>query len=464
MQNPWNWNSVPRIALAISIIEDGDLTIDEYRNATGDLAYFEGRFYSDKAPGLAIMAIPSVAAGRMYLKKLDEEIKWITNRGKVTEDFIFLEQFATIMTSGLITALTALLLYFTAIRLGAGQTGAVFAALTYGLATPAWGWATAFFSHNAAGGFLFMGFACVFFLLNSERGKNKDILLGFAAGAFLSWAVVTELTAALASMAVALYGLFSARKWERDRMIRVVVSAFAGWILFISPLLIHNYMITGNPFSSLYGYTVAFPKLKSGFYGLSTPDLEKIRMLLFSGKLGILWFSPLLLAVPFALYKLWKIQDQKPLAVLIVAIALYYLIWNSSFAYWTGGGSTGPRYLTPMLPFLCLPLAVLWGGTGRNLRLLMVVLFAVSFLISLFSVSVSMTLQYRHENNIITNFLIPEFLEAKRYQISLPVRMLISPFTSESYKGHVVLFPLFAIMTAFGSYIIYRLRKCAGAE
>ena len=61
LQNPYNWNSVPRIALALSVIENGTLDITEYKPATGDIAIYKGKLYSDKAPGMSFMAIPFIA-------------------------------------------------------------------------------------------------------------------------------------------------------------------------------------------------------------------------------------------------------------------------------------------------------------------------------------------------------------------------------------------------------------------
>ncbi|MFI5323681.1 MAG: hypothetical protein ACHQ6U_09160, partial [Thermodesulfobacteriota bacterium] len=81
LQRPWNWNSVPRIALAISIIEDGAFTIDKFRSATGDIAFYNGRYYTDKAPGMTFMALPAAAAARFYLKSNNSDVVWVNPEG-----------------------------------------------------------------------------------------------------------------------------------------------------------------------------------------------------------------------------------------------------------------------------------------------------------------------------------------------------------------------------------------------
>ncbi len=118
--------------------------------ATVDIALYQGNYYSDKAPGMAFSALPAISASKLYLDSNRHNYKWINDNGKVTSSFVFVALIATIATSGLLTALAGAALFFVAIKLGAGPGGA-FGALAFGLATPAWGWSTAFFGHAPAG-------------------------------------------------------------------------------------------------------------------------------------------------------------------------------------------------------------------------------------------------------------------------------------------------------------------------
>jgi hypothetical protein len=459
LQQPWNWNSVPRVALAVSIIENGTLTIDKFMYSTGDIAFYNGRFYTDKAPGMTLMALPVVTAARFYLRSNYRSVSWINFDGGVTGYFIFLENWANIFTSALITALAALALYYLALRLGMGTGGAVFGALSYGLATPAWGWATAFYGHGAAGGCLIIGLTTVYFLFASRENERRDVFLGFTAGALLSWAVVIELTSAPASVVIALYGLVSVRRWERRRLARTLLAGTAGALIFISPLLIYNYSITGSVTGSLYNYTQNFPGMTKGFYGLTYPHPRVLVKILFSGGHGLFWLSPLLLSSPYAIYRLWKSPGRKALAITLAAVPVYYLLMNSSYVYWTGGGSTGPRFLTPALPFLCLPLAMLWTGAGKYARALLLVLFTLSFLISLVCVSVSMTHALDWNKNLLTEYLIPGFIAGDKLRISLLVRWLVPNSLREGFTGQTALLPLYAVLLLCGGYIVWRLRK-----
>jgi len=469
MQNPWNWNSASRVALALSMVEEGNLSIDSYHRATKDKAYYNGRYYSDKAPGMSFMALPYAAAAKFGLNSLSshigwveyegDKILWVDKKGNITEPFRFVNQIVTVLTSGLITVITALAIYFVAIRLGAGLGGSVFGALAYGLATPAWGWATAFFGHASAGGCLFIGFAAVFFLLHRPGSMGRDILLGFVSGALLSWVVVIEYTSAPASAIIALYGIYNARVWERERLIRVFLCAALGAVIFISPLLIYNHAIMGDAFGSLYKYNLFFPSMKEGFYGIMYPNTDVLIKLLFSSRYGILWFSPLLITAPLALWTLWRYKGYKSLVIILTAIAVYYFLWNSSYLYWNGGGSTVPRYLTPMLPFLCLPLAVLWSRSRKQFKAVLLTLLALSFLISLMCVSVSMTIGDISEMNMVAEFLLPRFIAGHIQMVSLPVKLIFPESVIYGYYRHLALIPLYILIAAFLIYIFSQLKK-----
>src|SRR5512146_1282369 len=57
-----DWNQNSRFDLVLALVDDGTLAIDKYVDNTGDYAYYSGHYYSDKAPGLAILGVPVYAA------------------------------------------------------------------------------------------------------------------------------------------------------------------------------------------------------------------------------------------------------------------------------------------------------------------------------------------------------------------------------------------------------------------
>src|SRR5690349_11335126 len=52
------WSPVSRYSTTRAIVERGELTIDAYSTSTGDRALRAGRWYSDKAPIPALVAVP----------------------------------------------------------------------------------------------------------------------------------------------------------------------------------------------------------------------------------------------------------------------------------------------------------------------------------------------------------------------------------------------------------------------
>src|SRR5215469_11181402 len=69
------WNQNSRFDLLRAIVERGTLQIDAYHTNTQDKAHFRGHYYSDKAPGLAFLAVPFalVARAGMQVLQVDPE-------------------------------------------------------------------------------------------------------------------------------------------------------------------------------------------------------------------------------------------------------------------------------------------------------------------------------------------------------------------------------------------------------
>ena len=62
------WNQNSRFALVRSLVAQRTIRIDDYHEATGDKSFFQGHYYSDKAPGQAFAAVPVVTAARPLLR------------------------------------------------------------------------------------------------------------------------------------------------------------------------------------------------------------------------------------------------------------------------------------------------------------------------------------------------------------------------------------------------------------
>jgi len=400
LQSPLNANAVSRMALAIGLATEGSAVIDDYQAFTIDKALLEGHYYSDKAPGMAFMATPVVAVVTKGLAAIGRPLELIDG-GELSWHYFWLTFLCIVMTSGLLAALAATVLLRTALALGVPPGGALAATLAGALATPLFGWSTAFFGHAAAAALLFLAFA----MIRDVTGRRTpDVARAALAGALLAWAVVVEFPVAPASALIALYGLFRLRRWPARQTTKILVAAILGGFVAGLPLFIYNTATFGGPFSLGYQHVVGFEGMQQGFLGLTLPEPGVVVEILFLPYRGILWLAPVLLLVPWGLARMWR--QARAEALLILGIALYFLSFNAAYHYWDGGWSTGPRHITPILPFLALALAFTWRGGA--MKGVFVALAAVGAAISVICASTTMTASVEHAFPLIDQ-LWPRF-------------------------------------------------------
>ena len=402
-------NSVTRLAFVFSALQDHLPSIDAFAAMTVDRAIFASHAYMDKAPGLSLLAMPAVALAELLASLVGLSVAPIAE-GHFTPFFILAGFLATALTSALWTAATAAGLWLFARHLRASRAAAAFAALGFALCTPAFGWATVFFSHAVAGACLFLGL--VLAVLATEPAPppaaGNPNRLACVAGALLSWAVVVEFTAAAAVALIAAAALWRLRALPpRDRRVRPA-AALAGGLAAFLPLIAYNLWAFGTPAHFGYSDVVGFDGMKQGLFGVSLPRPEVLWALLFGIRRGLVWLSPLLALIPLA-WLACRHRLAPVLLAVLIAVPLATLLIVSGYAYWDGGASTGPRHVIPALPFACLALAPLWDHAGHRARIAMLCLALVSFALSLIAASVDMTALPGVENPL-ADILLPRFL------------------------------------------------------
>jgi len=372
------WNQNARFDMTRAILEQRTLSIDAYHQNTQDKALFGGHYYSDKAPGISLLAIPGAATAKSALEAAGID----PNSPQAT---VAMSYAASLFAVALPTALAAGCLFLVGVRLGAGVSGSAFAALSFGLATPMWAYATVFWGHATAGAFLLFAFLGAVALREPGR-PPRDFWLGLGVGLAAGWGTISEYPAAPASFVLALLALALVRKDGRPRVIRVLAGLALGAGLCCAFLMAFQYAAFGSPFRFGYEYDAAYPGMRHSF-GLGPPKIDRALKLLFGGRRGLFFHAPILAAVPFGLWWMWKRQGQRTVVAAIAIIAIYYLIFNASFYAWHGGWSYGPRYLAAALPLLCVGLAPLWSYSGPRLRAWLTVLALCSGFFTLTAVA-----------------------------------------------------------------------------
>ncbi len=307
----------------------------QWVNSTGEvLGAFgpEGDVYSKKGPAPAFLAVP-----------------WYLLLHIITELNVGIGQLqATLLWNGLVTAVTAALLWLTARRLGYGDRTGMALGLLFGLATIAWPYANQFFGEPLSA----LALLTIFYGMATWQRRGGWWWMALAGiGAAVALTTVTAHT-----LLIAVFGGWWLVDWlvRRRTEAKAVKSWLVGAAAFAAP------MLAGAALLALYNYVRFGDIFETGYHfdsgeGFSTPFLAGFWGLIFSPYRGVFWHTPLFIAsiAAFAPF-LRRHRSEATLIALLsaVLVGMYSLWWM-----WWGGFAWGPRFLVPMTPLWVLVLA-----------------------------------------------------------------------------------------------------------
>jgi hypothetical protein len=385
--NSGDWNQNARFDLTRAIVEQHTLRIDAYHRNTASKAFWQDHYYSDKAPGLSLAAVPVWASihAAVVLANLPGRD---STEGRAIRVKTYLSTFVVV---ALPTALAATCIFLLALMFGVSPAGSVFGALTFGLGTPMWSYAVLFRSQAAVAALLLFAFAAAI-AVQGVHSLRRHFLLGAAVGLAAGWATVTEYPAAPAAVILAL--LVVAHAWRSRRNVQhVLAGVSAGALVCVVILMSYQYRAFGSPFRIGYSFTLfnvapPAPEMGNGLFGITYPRLWIVRELLVGRYRGLLPLSPVLALAPIGFVQLWRRRQESRVSILAAAaLIVYYVMLNASYKYWDGGYSTGPRHLAPLLPFLSLGLGLVWTWSRPVHRILLVILALYGIVIGLMATS-----------------------------------------------------------------------------
>jgi hypothetical protein len=349
-----DWNTTSRLILTYAMADRGTVCLDGLEKQTCDIAQFHGHYYCDKLPGFSLAATIPYLLARWTLGLPPHPL------GQDAMGYWPADYWVTLGTSGFFTGLAAVLLVRMARDLGCSPRRSAFVGLAYGLATPAYVYATLAYGHQLTA-FTLLG---AFDLLWKE-GPGRQAVGIVAAGFLASAAAVVELQVAPVVVVLGFYLLVQCVTGRRrpDAIAYFALGAVVPAIL----LLGYNLLAFGSPWDMGYFHhaTAQFARVhnQQNPLGLRMPDLALVGPLLWGEHRGVLFYAPILwLSGPGWL--LLASRRQTGLCVVSLASALAVFVVNLSYPEWTGGWSTGPRLLVPLLPFAMIPVAAVLAGTG----------------------------------------------------------------------------------------------------
>src|SRR6202162_1757203 len=254
----FSWNQASHYDLIRTLDKDGT-TIDAYQQNTGDKVFYRHHWYSARAPGVALFALPFYDT--LNLVNADA---WARESPALRNDdeMVYLIGLWANVLPGL---LLLLLVWRVAERFQPGYGAA--AAVTLGLGTMVLPLSTLLFSHVFTA---FLGFAAFALMLRERDGRASMALLGLA-GLAMGYAVTSEYPLFFVAVVLGLY-LLSRRDARTPLGVARRAGAYiAGGVVGIVPLLLYNHYAFRS-FAHLAYSDV--PRQQKGFFGIGVPSLK----------------------------------------------------------------------------------------------------------------------------------------------------------------------------------------------
>jgi len=365
-QDP-EWNGNSRLNLTRAIVERGTFSIDAYHDApgwaTGDKAFFDGHYYSDKAIGTSMMAVPVYlllfGASRVLGSTLDP---------------VVIKHVLTTVVMGATFTLCGLAMFSIARRIMGDPWKAALPTLTIALGTMLWPYSAVFYGHVPAAAFLASTFALLYAVRTSGTAGTRGAW--FWIGISVSMAFLSDHTAALVIVGLAAYALYVLRQLTWAAKLRCAWPAVPGILLPLLVFFAYNQVVYGQPVAFGYMYEVEerFQAIMGlGLMGIRLPTPGPSYHITFDPRFGLFWLSPVLLLPIVGYYIPYRERRNRPEAVLSLYAIGIILAMNAASYLWYGGSAFGPRLVISALPFFIVPLALLPARWTRALLILGVI-------------------------------------------------------------------------------------------
>lgn len=340
------WNQNGRICLTRAILHEHTFSIDTYREDaynpffpfvnTGDWSYYKGHYYTNKSPGLSLMALIPYAVAEYAAKKV------MPSDGEKQVLFsAYVSNVCTTVVCGAMLCLTLfhVLTYFFQF----GLSASMLLTLLFGVGTLMFSYSTTFYCHAPSACFAFLSFVLTMHIRRGSVQRTKTAAL--ASGFCAACAVLIEPSTVLMLGAVFFY-LVSFQEGRRCALFFLAGCVPPGLVQCF-----YNSVCFGSPFASSYEYAndMVMYKVNGKLFGL--PSAASFAGLLILPYRGLFISSPVYLMLFPGIVLFFRQKQWRPEAIFCAAVFLFFIVYMAGFYAWYGGSAAGPRYLLPAFPF-----------------------------------------------------------------------------------------------------------------
>jgi hypothetical protein len=351
-------NELSRLYLTNAIVSENLVSIDTSLDHLGnihDKAFRDGRHYSDKAPGVSFFAVPAAWA---YLTLTDLP----TLEGEMRLLRLWVSVIPTIfLLMGMLRFLQTYIADANLRRL---------LVLGYGLGTLATTYSMLLFGHQLSAVLVFGAF-----MVAHDAKPDWSTRRAIIMGVLLAASLCVEYQNALFAIPVALFYCTRVR-WSP----RAISLALLGAFPLLAGLGWYHHLAFGGPLTTGYSFlTSSFKEVhEQGVMGIAWPSLDHLVLSFVDTRKGLLCFAPfLVLAIP----GLFLVGRANGAGKLTAVMAGLYALFVISMVYPDGGWSVSQRHLTPLVPWLILPIGLV-VQRAVALRPALVGLIALSVLVT----------------------------------------------------------------------------------
>ncbi|MGB7157597.1 MAG: hypothetical protein WBD40_06000 [Tepidisphaeraceae bacterium] len=299
---------------------------------TGDIYDVNGRVFSNKPPGMAIVGAPVYA----ILAGVERAMGLSLNDLAVVR---FNAYVLAVVLSALPGAWVVVAMYRHLRDNGFDPPTSSLAAAGLAFGTLLFPYAGVLMAHNLLAACLFVPWTWITRrTVSIRRATLAGLLVGVGVATFLPVAPVA-----------ALYPI----ELLRRRLTRQAIAFCAGPALTVVGMLAYNAHHYGSPFETgarIGGEPFYEARLLLGYFDV--PDFRRLYWISIHPFRGLFYSCPLFILCLLSLLKpdrAWLRSNVIP-ALIVGWFILFYLTFNG----WAGGFSVGPRYAIPALPFLLL--------------------------------------------------------------------------------------------------------------